>query len=323
MDAFFDIVGRELLDASPPDVDREAWAAFREEFAKRERLESASFPIQIDVELNGGCNMRCPFCIHGYDKIPNVELSRESFERILSEAVRLGAKSLKLNYINEPLMRRDLEECISLAKSVGFLNVFVVTNGTLLTEKRSESLLGSGLTKLFVSIDAATPETYDKQRLSGKYDLVVRNVKRFIEMRNDKGLSFPLVRVSFLKNALNISEAEDFRRQWSGIADIITFQTMNEVPGENTGIALDAPEPQQGCQFPFKQLVIDHQGNIQPCCKLAGKDLVVGKIDDMTLAEAWNHPKFVELRRMHAANEWKGHPVCGPCMMPRGKNEPS
>lgn len=323
MDAFFDIVGRELLNAAPPDVDAEAWTAFRSEFAKRERLESASFPIQIDVELNGGCNMRCPFCIHGYDKIPNVELSRESFERILSEAVRLGAKSLKLNYINEPLMRRDLEECISLARAAGFLNVFVVTNGTLLTEKRSESLLGSGLTKLFVSIDAATSETYDKQRLSGKYDLVVRNVKRFIEMRNDKGLSFPLVRVSFLKNALNISEAEDFRRQWSGIADIITFQTMNEVPGEDTGIALDAPEPQQGCQFPFKQLVVDHLGNIQPCCKLAGKDLVVGKIDDMTLAEAWNHPKFVELRRMHAANEWKGHPVCGPCMMPRGTNEPS
>lgn len=323
MDAFFDIVGRELLNAAPPDVDAEAWTAFRSEFAKRERLESASFPIQIDVELNGGCNMRCPFCIHGYDKIPNVELSRESFERILSEAVRLGAKSLKLNYINEPLMRRDLEECISLARAAGFLNVFVVTNGTLLTEKRSESLLGSGLTKLFVSIDAATPETYDKQRLSGKYDLVVRNVKRFIEMRNDKGLSFPLVRVSFLKNALNISEAEDFRRQWSGIADIITFQTMNEVPGEDTGIALDAPEPQQGCQFPFKQLVVDHLGNIQPCCKLAGKDLVVGTIDDMTLAEAWNHPKFVELRRMHAANEWKGHPVCGPCMMPRGTNEPS
>lgn len=323
MDAFFDIVGRELLNAAPPDVDAEAWSAFRSEFAKRERLESASFPIQIDVELNGGCNMRCPFCIHGYDKIPNVELSRESFERILSEAVRLGAKSLKLNYINEPLMRRDLEECIALARAAGFLNVFVVTNGTLLTEKRSESLLGSGLTKLFVSIDAATSETYDKQRLSGKYDLVVRNVKRFIEMRNDKGLSFPLVRVSFLKNALNISEAEDFRRQWSGIADIITFQTMNEVPGEDTGIALDAPEPQQGCQFPFKQLVVDHLGNIQPCCKLAGKDLVVGKIDDMTLAEAWNHPKFVELRRMHAANEWKGHPVCGPCMMPRGTNEPS
>lgn len=323
MDAFFDIVGRELLNAAPPDVDAEAWTAFRSEFAKRERLESASFPIQIDVELNGGCNMRCPFCIHGYDKIPNVELSRESFERILSEAVRLGAKSLKLNYINEPLMRRDLEECIALARAAGFLNVFVVTNGTLLTEKRSESLLGSGLTKLFVSIDAATSETYDKQRLSGKYDLVVRNVKRFIEMRNDKGLSFPLVRVSFLKNALNISEAEDFRRQWSGIADIITFQTMNEVPGEDTGIALDAPEPQQGCQFPFKQLVVDHLGNIQPCCKLAGKDLVVGKIDDMTLAEAWNHPKFVELRRMHAANEWKGHPVCGPCMMPRGTNEPS
>lgn len=323
MDAFFDIVGKELLNATPPDVDREAWAEFRAEFSRRDRLESSSFPIQIDVELNGGCNMRCPFCIHGYEKIPNVELSAESFKRIVEEAVSLGTKSLKLNYINEPLMRRDLEECVSLARNAGILNVYVVTNGSLLTEKRSESLLGCGLTKLFVSIDAATSDTYDSQRLNGKYEAVVRNVRRFIEMRNDRGLSFPLVRVSFLKNALNQHEEQAFLEQWQDVADIVAFQTMNEIPGKETGIVIKGDTPESGCSFPFKQLVIDHQGNIQPCCKLAGKQLIVGNIESMSLKDAWNHPENEELRRIHRNGEWKTHPICGPCMMPGKKDEPS
>jgi radical SAM protein with 4Fe4S-binding SPASM domain len=264
--------------------------------------------------------MRCPFCIHGYDKIPNVNLPTELFEKIAREAVSLGARSLKLNYINEPLLRKDLESCISLAKSVGFLNVYVVTNGTLLNEKRCESLLCSGLTKLFVSIDAATSHTYDKQRTSGKFNTVVSNVMRFIEMRNRRGLEFPLVRVSFLKNAENIHEEEMFREQWENVADIVTFQTMNEVPGQTTGLTLGAErEVTHGCSFPFKQLVVDHLGNIQPCCKLAGKELVVGNIRNMTLEQAWNSNELMELRRCHKSGEWRSHPVCGPCMNPRSQ----
>ena len=317
MDAFFDIVGRELLSRCPPDVDPQQWVEFRAEFARREKLQPADFPIQIDVELNGGCNMRCPFCIHGYDKIPNVNLGRDVFEKVLREAVSLGTKSLKLNYINEPLMRRDLEECIRFARDAGIINVFVVTNGTLLTESRAESLLGCGLTKLFISIDAATPETYDKQRLSGKFGLVVANVLRFIEMRNARGLGFPLVRVSFLKNAVNIHEEEQFRKQWENVADIVTFQTMNEVPDRVTNLTLPVIESKaSGCDFPFKQLVVDHLGNIQPCCKLAGKKLIVGNVNDMSLQDAWNHPSLVELRKTHASGQWASHPVCGPCLNP-------
>lgn len=322
MDAFFDIVGRSLLNACPDGVDPQEWQSFRDEYSRRENLEAAEYPIQVDIELNGGCNMRCPFCLHGYEKIANLNLPREVFERLIVEAVSLGAKSLKLNYINEPLMRKDLEDCIRFAKAAGILNVYIVTNGTMLTEARAESLLGSGLTKLFVSIDAATPETYDKQRTSGQYENVVRNVKRFIEMRNGRGLRFPLVRVSFLKNAKNIHEADEFLDQWENVADIVSFQAMNEVPGQDTKLTLPVSrDTDSGCPFPFKQLVVDHKGNVQPCCKLAGKSLVVGNVDHMSLREAWDSESLRELRAMHKDGRWRTHPVCGPCMNPTGENE--
>ncbi len=319
---FFDIRHENLLNACPPDIDQGVWDAFRSNYHSRENFEEHDHPIQIDVELNGGCNMACPFCIHGYgDRIPNVQLSVESYRKIIREAVKIGVRSLKLNYINEPMLRKDLEECIRFARDEGILNVYMVTNGTVLTKKRQESLLASGITKVFVSIDAATEETYNRQRLSGKFKMVVQNIRDFIELRNSENKTFPLVRVSFLKNAINIHEAEEFEKQWSGVADLLNFQTMNEIPDMETGLLVEEnPEPERGCTFPFKQLVVDHLGNIQPCCKLAGKKLIIGNIDKMTLTEAWNHPKSKALRKIHSTSAWKKHPVCYDCMCPTKKH---
>lgn len=316
---FFDIKHKELLSLCPPDVNRKDWAAFRRNFALTEKFVEFDHPLQLDVELNGGCNMKCPFCIHGYgDKIPNKKMEIADYHRIIEEAVEIGVKSLKLNYINEPMLRKDLEECIKYARDKGILNVYMVTNGTCLNAKRRESLLASGITKLFISLDAVTAETYDKQRLSGNFERVVENVEKFLELRNEHKLQFPLVRVSFLKNAANIHEAEAFQTYWEEKVDIISFQTMNEVPDQTTGLLLDAEQKTTGgCSFPFKQLVVDHNGTILPCCKLAGRSLPLGNIATMTLKEAWNSKRIKQLRKIHRTDEWRQHPVCFKCMVPK------
>lgn len=324
MDNFFEIKGKELLSACPPDIDAEEWKNFRIKFKQSEDFIEHDAPIQLDIELNGGCNMECPFCIHGYveEKIPNIELDIGSYKKIIKEAVEIGVRSLKLNYINEPMLRKDLEDCIKYAKDQGILNVYMVTNGTVLNKKRRESLLASGITKVFISLDATTSETYNKQRLSGMFEKVEKNIMEFIKLRNSQNKQFPLVRVSFLKNAINIHEKDDFQKRWEGKADMINFQTMNEVPDMETGLLVDKTVmPEKGCNFPFKQLVVDHLGNIQPCCKLDGKKLIVGNIKDMTLKQAWNSKKYKKLRQMHKDGSWVNHKICYECMLPGQKFE--
>ena len=322
MDNFFKIKGKKLLSKCPPDVNPEEWKIFRNNFDLAGNYSDLGYPIQLDIELNGGCNMSCPFCLHGYEDIPNIELSLKAYREVIKQAVDIGVKSIKFNYINEPMLRKDLESCIKYAKEQGIINVYMVTNGTVLNKKRRESLLASGITKVFVSLDATTKETYEKQRLSGMFEKVKTNIKEFIKLRNSENKEFPLVRVSFLKNSLNIHEAPDFEKEWSGVADIINFQTMNEVPDMETGLLIEESIiPEKGCNFPFKQLVVDHLGNIQPCCKLDGKKLIVGNIKDMTLKEAWNSDKYKRLRELHKGDGWKQHPVCFKCMVPNYKEK--
>lgn len=58
----------------------------------------------------------------------------------------------------EPLMRRDLEECIRRIRGMGF-SCGMVTNGYLLTRERAAGLLRAGLGSATVSIDGPKPTT--------------------------------------------------------------------------------------------------------------------------------------------------------------------
>ena len=316
MSLFHDIQNRNLLEECPVGIDSHDWESFRNNYQKAEQFERLDSPVQLDVELNGGCNMKCPFCLHGYgDKRPNTLIPIERYKRLIDEAVALGVRGLKLNYINEPMLREDLEQCIAYARSAGILNVYMVTNGTLLNAKRRTSMLDSGIAKVFISLDAATSETYSRQRLSGKFDLVVKNILDFVEERDRRGLAYPLVRVSFLRNALNIHEEEAFRAFWQDKVDMLAFQKMNDLPDLDSGLTLDdGVTESRGCTFPFKQLVVDHEGDILPCCKMGGKKLLLGNIDSMTLREAWSSGKMKDLQLMHKDNRWRENPVCERCI---------
>jgi radical SAM protein with 4Fe4S-binding SPASM domain len=318
MTFFHDIRNRNLLEECPVGVDLHDWEAFRENYEKAGRFEELASPPQLDIELNGGCNMACPFCLHGYgDKRPNTLLPIEQYQALIDEAVALGVRGLKLNYINEPMLRTDLERCIAYAKAAGILNVYMVTNGTLLNVKRRTSMLDCGITKVFISIDAATSGTYSKQRLSGKFDLVVKNILDFVEERDRRGLRYPLVRVSFLRNALNIHEEEAFREFWQDKVDMLAFQRMNDLPDLDSGLTIkdQAREAEdRRCSFPFKQLVVDHQGDILPCCKMGGKQLALGNIESMSLKGAWESDKMKRLQLMHKEDRWRENPVCNRCL---------
>ena len=314
MSHFHDIKRKNLLDLCPPSVNINEWTKFRENYKKAENFEYLDSPVQIDIELNAGCNMKCPFCLHGYKNIKNKLMPGKTYLKIIHEAVDLGVRGLKLTYINEPLLRKDLEDHISYAKSAGILNVYMVTNGILLNRERYDRILDSGITKIFISIDAITPETYDKQRISGKYHVVVNNILGFISRRKQRGLNWPLVRVSFLRNSINIHEEKEFHMFWKDNVDMIAYQKMNDLPDVNSGITLKTEKETEGCTFPFKQLVVDHEGDILPCCKMGGKKLALGNIKDISLKDAWNSKEMLKLKAIHKKGEWHENPICKRCL---------
>lgn len=101
-------------------------------------------------------------------------MAPEMFESLGQAFPYLDA--LILNGIGEPLLHPDLENFIRLAKKsmpaaswVGFQ-----TNGHLLDATRARSLVGAGLDRIFLSVDATSPEVFSTVRSGGSLGRVER-----------------------------------------------------------------------------------------------------------------------------------------------------
>jgi len=121
----------------------------------------------LRMSVTERCNLDCPYCHReGMPSELGEEASSDVFGEILCAAARLGIqKSLKITG-GEPLLRDDLEKIIETAKDVGFADISLTTNGTLLTIKRALSLKKAGLMRINIGCDAVSSsllqKTYEK-----------------------------------------------------------------------------------------------------------------------------------------------------------------
>jgi GeoRSP system radical SAM/SPASM protein len=114
-------------------------------------------PLTINWAVNNSCNFACRHCYSREDV--HEELDREVLAACLRKVAEAG-----VFYVNfgggEPLLRRDLLEIASLARSFG-LRVSMNSNGWLIDRQTAAALGAAGFSKVGVSIDSHLPEVHD------------------------------------------------------------------------------------------------------------------------------------------------------------------
>ena len=88
--------------------------------------------------------------------------------------------------------------------------IWLHTNGQMLNEKNSKRLIENGLKKLNISIDAVTKETYEKLRVGGSYEKLLKNVETFLKLKKQYNAKYLRVRVSFVEQKENFHEKKVF-----------------------------------------------------------------------------------------------------------------
>jgi|TARA_E500000305_G_scaffold109922_2_gene116243 sulfatase maturation enzyme AslB (radical SAM superfamily) len=330
--------------------DSEAYDDYRELWKKSGEFGTVpDFPIQLDFELNYSCNFRCPMCTWSaevtgkYGK--ETWFDFDVYKEVIDEGVKKGLKCIRLNYINEPLIRKDLVKFIEYARTAGILDIYMSTNGSLLTEEISKRLVTSGLTRLQISLDAATKETFNIIRVGGNFDEVIANVNRFIKIRKEMKSELPTLRVNFVQTETNEHEVEDFIEYWKDKADAIAIQDLVNIVKPTDGVKV-AGIKEFKCIQPFNHMAIRYNGDILPCCTFFGAELSVAKLKSKTkpdveysttenigerqsplessrdksqlvlrtIEETWKGPELKFLRDIHRKGEYWKHPVCNKCV---------
>ncbi|MDR0549199.1 MAG: radical SAM protein [Deltaproteobacteria bacterium] len=261
------------------------------------------FPIHVDYELKAECDLKCPICPRGglnnQLQKSSKELSGARVKRLIKKGAALGQSSMGFGGLWEPLTS-PVAELVALGREMGLVDVILSTNGQRLTRAVSQDLIAAGLTRLMISVDAATPRTYAKTRPGGDYGLLENNIYEFLAARKKAKSRLPLLRLSFCLTNLNEGELEAFLAKWSKVVDFFSIQSYglySSAKGQGLFPKKTLyPVPGGRCAQPWKRLLVRHDGLVAPCCDLSGYDLAIGDISKQSLGAIWNSHLFKNVR---------------------------
>lgn len=259
------------------EVKGERFREYRRRFYASSRGElSLDYPIDLSIEAVDSCNYACPYCPRAVDRGSSARIDKDAFQRLIDEFAEKTEGLAAVGFDRgEPLLDRHLEDKVCYINDRGIVDIILTTNGVFLTPQRSRTLIEAGLTKLHVSIDAATQETYTKCR-GGNLAQVEWYVKEFLRLRAELGRKIPILRVSFVVNPLNDHEQGLFAQKWGDLADYVEFQDC--VDHSNLDALVDFETEPFYCHYPFQSTAITAKGEILPCCSFYAKHFVFGNI---------------------------------------------
>jgi MoaA/NifB/PqqE/SkfB family radical SAM enzyme len=161
---------------------------------------------KVYVEPTVECNLDCITCFRNAWNQPMGRMTEETFESILTGLKKMDPiPSVYFGGIGEPLFHPKTVDWIRQVKQLG-VKVELITNGTILTEKKSRQLIDAGLDVLWVSLDGATPETYADIRIGAELQTILNNLERFIKMRKGGHFPTPEIGIAFVAMQRNIAD---------------------------------------------------------------------------------------------------------------------
>lgn len=305
------------------NVDRN----LKEQRAGREILQSA--PVTVIVPTGSKCNVKCVFCT---DRSPGTSyqyknLSFDSFLRFASPLRK--AKSVGLYGWGEPLVNRDYERIFDYVASEFYgIEIYVTTNGILLDDRWATKFLDYEPTRLTISVNAATRQTYRDILKADSFDRVVSNTRNLLELRRQRGRRRPTVTLSFVSIVPNIMELPDFVDLAADLgADHVLVQDFKvleegqeiyslvnsperarryyeegQARASQRGIGLSTFQPVSyfddhdptDCFDPWESFRVAENGDVYPCC-YSGH--VMGNVLQQSVEEIWNGAEYRDYRR--------------------------
>jgi radical SAM protein with 4Fe4S-binding SPASM domain len=172
-------------------------------------VSAPPLPDELQVEVTGSCNLRCRMCLVRYR--PPLDRGEGSlpFARFREAVDALpGLQTLTLQGLGEPLLAPDLFRMIAYAATRGIRAGFN-TNATLLTRATAARLVEAGLDWLCVSLDGATPATYEGIREGARFARVERNVRGLVRVMRERAATRPALSIVFVAMRRNAAELPD------------------------------------------------------------------------------------------------------------------
>lgn len=178
-----------------------------------------NLPTYVQIEPVGQCNLRCQMCPIQFRRDgppygPPAFMPFETFTSLVDQFTTLT--DLHLQGLGEPMMHPRFFDMVAYAVAKG-IRVTTNTNFSLLNARRAEACVTSGLAELHISLDGATAATYERIRVRGHFDRIVRNLALLTATRERWGSERPSLQIVMVIMRQNLAELPDlvrFAHRW-------------------------------------------------------------------------------------------------------------
>lgn len=189
---------------------------------------NASSPLAVNMLVTSRCNLRCQMCSFNAQKFSpgGKELTLEEIKGFLS---RISKRKLHIFLSGgEPFMREDIFDIIGHINDLK-LNFGICTNGTLLTEEKTERLLCSKPAFVIFSLHGDRDLHDSITGMEGSFDQLIKSIKMIaVQTKRPKVLINCAVSPANIGSLLDVARISDE----SG-ADMLRFEHLNFISEAN------------------------------------------------------------------------------------------
>lgn len=313
----YTLSGHEILEWDKLEEDQHLrYLVYRYRYSKNPELKIVDdYPPCVQIEPSSICNFRCVMCYQsdasfsarntGFMGYMQLDLFKKVIDELTGkvEAITLASRG-------EPTLNKSFIQMLEYLRGK-FLGVKVNTNASVLTEEMIHALFAADIATIAFSIDSADKEMYEKIRVGGKFETLIKNLGRFVEIKNKH---YPktksVIRISGVKinDQQNISKMNDV---WKRYADLIAF--TNYIPWQST-YENTVNDIEQPCSDLWRRTFVWQDGKVNPCDYDYKSTLSRWNVRDKSISDIWNSPEYNALRRAHLEKKRGSLEPCRRCI---------
>jgi radical SAM protein with 4Fe4S-binding SPASM domain len=272
-------------------------------------------PISITFEPTTSCNLRCPECPSGKREFtrPVGMLQNDFFMSTLDELYK-EISYLIFYFQGEPFLNPKFLDMVSYASSK---NIYTATstNAHYLNDAVAKKTVESGLSRLIISIDGTTQETYEQYRIGGDLKKVIEGAENIVKWKKELRSKTPHIIFQFLvvkPNEHQIKDVEvlakkigvdEVRFKTAQMYDYVngnklipTIEKYSRYKKQTDGTYTIKNEMLNHCWRLWHSTVITWDGLVVPCCFDKDAQHQLGNLKTESFKEMWQGNKYQNFR---------------------------
>lgn len=260
---------------------------------------------ELRFEIATKCNYHCLICprnsITRKQEIMSLGLFKKLLDKITNETSQYD--TLTFPGMGEPLLDPTIEDKVAYARNKKF-KILILTNGSLLSINKFNSLESLGVESIRVSIYGNDPVIYAKVHglKNGKvFEKIRSNLTRIAKVKKKTKLllTFNLV------NGLNEHCLSSWIAYWKDKADLLeVWRPHNWVNGRSYRPIQN--ERLKTCGRPWNTpLQVQVDGTVNMCCFDFNGELTLGDLKKQSLKEIFSSPLYKKIIKHHKTGDFK------------------